>query len=433
MNFYLFSVILLQLLSPFRVSSPPDHDEANIRVNQFISFIHEYCSSDYRLDNIQYIIGQCIDPSILVDNDIPGIYKNKDELILYLGSIKKYKIQIRYDREFSIENCSSQSGKKLGCFVKKTIIADGITKEYNEFIELTVQGNTYKIISIQSNLFPASVDGINCNQKEIDIVPAQVAEAEKELNTGNEEVAIAQYLEVRPMKTISSPVMEKKIATINLDSVFIKKFGEANSFYASGKFEEALSVYEFIVRCHTTISPEFKGKVTSKIELCNDQLIFESTLQYAHLYFSQGDYENALAEYNKCLAIRPNDVKLKEKISICNRYIAEFSARKALADIQRGENLIDTGDKNNIRTGFSLLMKYVHSGKLNGMQFFKMAQIVDTNRNKYLDKDLNITDQKACVLARHFMLEAKSLDGYDKDDFDYIWKQHFNKHSRSCD
>ncbi len=431
MNIIFLIFIHLFFLNALSAVMPSNNGEADIRVNQYINFIQSYCNNGYSEDDFQYLLSQCADPSILVDNDIPGVQKSLDELILYLRMLKKYKIIVQYERDFTIASCKTMNGNKFGCFLKKKVTSKTGVFAYEEFIELTNLENTYKIRSIQSNLFPASVVGINCSEESIYSTSQQINMAEENLNSGNVEEAIIQYLEVRPFNQIKSPKLEKKLLTVNLDSIFQKRYEQADLEFQKGNYEEAVSRYESIIRSYSTLSFSFKEKITSKIKECKDQIEYLSSLQLGNLYFSQKDYNNAISAYIKCLLIRPNDSIVKDKLLYCKGSIAEAFNAETRIDVQKAENLILSNKKNNRELGFSILMKYVHSDKINGKQYFLMAQIVDSPSAR-TSKEFNLNSRKRCLLTHQFMLNAHAL-GYNSEGFDIYWNEYLTEKSRSCD
>ena len=191
-------------------------------------------------------------------------------------------------------------------------------------------------------------------------------------------------------------------------------------------YKLALATYSSI-QDNDWLSQEEKDQIRLKIVKCRQEISFRLFLADGDAYFTEKAYLKALSVYYKALELKPDHDSLQKNITAVEEILDRKYEETVLLKINAGLNLIRNKE---YEEGFIMLMKQHESGYLKGSHLFLMAQILDATPKK-IKKTFDFKNSDCCIWTLRFMIEAKNL-GMDSDKFNFFWKAHLNKKSKSC-
>lgn len=416
-------------------SNNVDPKEGERIVGQFVEFMNYYCTKGYDYGTQVLILSDiCSDPQIKVTSDIPEMLGVETEMNTYLMDLKKYSskgsIIIEYGKDIHVSKCYNGSSSFWGCQISKTIKSYKGSTKCVEIIQLVETNGSYKITGIRSDILislEATCENTNSNTNSNSCKLMDLAESEMKEN--KVELAVAHYEQAKDCGDVESKQLASKIKEINFDSIYLSSFNKGILLFEQGKFTEALTYFESIEKAYRTMSSSFSSKLQNRIKQCRLEIDYFSIVKMADYYYEQGYSDKALSEYSRALKIKANDQILFRK-NICEQNVQRQYLIKSKREIEEAESLI-LNSKEFVQ-GFSKLMKYIHSDLLSGLDYFLMAQIVNSPSNK-TKKEFNLYDsRKRCLLTRQYLLNAHAM-GYGSDGFNIYWNEYLDEKSRTCE
>lgn len=162
-------------------------------------------------------------------------------------------------------------------------------------------------------------------QQEIDAAYGQaIAKADKELQSGNHEAAVAAYekaKEIKPSEKYPSEQIDKLRKVLReskkTQDEVAKLIAKGEKAYSEGKYVDAKAAYEEALK----LDKESK-EAQAKLKEAEDKMAqiaqavqdYKDLLANAENAFNNQDYKTARAGYEKALAIRPDDKVPQQKI-----------------------------------------------------------------------------------------------------------------------
>lgn len=436
-NLYLFNIVLFLthsfgFYSVFNNYNYANQDAEKV-LYQFINYMQLYCNENYSFEIQTDILSDLSNnEQIKVTNDLPGLEGEETEINTYLTNLRKYSktnpINIEYGKNPYLRKCYLNNTVFYGCKISKIIRSNKGTIETNEIIEIIETNEGFKIAGITSDIIKphdaiCEEDIKNSKNTECKLMEL----AERELKENKKELAISHFEMAKECMLIPSKEFYKFIENSNHDSLYLSGYKIGNELLNEDKYSEALYYYELIKKSNKFISKEFALELNEKISICKIEIQYENLLSNANYFYSLGNYDKALIEFEKSNKIHYKN-ETKYKIDYCNEKIKAKYNDIIDKEIVIAESLIRDS---RYAEGFSILMKYRHSDRLSGYDYFLMAQIVNSPERK-TKKEFNLNSKKCCVFAKQFMLNAYNR-GYRSEGFEIFWNEHFTQRNRTCE
>lgn len=425
---YPYCILLLLSFTHISTSVIEADKYADIVVESYIESINLYCQK-YDASQKFYIENNLLsDPNINIGSDLSGIEERLTQANYYYFMLKNNKVVVQYKPEYQIETCNFKGRSVTGCIVsKKLIYQDGKIEQRKEFIELSKNGNAWKITGIASDLF-YNLSEFECAKKTAYSTSdcPLLDKAEKEYANKNFSTALTLYTKALSC-TKQTAYIKNKINELNTIQNIKNIIQQADLYFERKEYKTSLYNYNGALEHSEVIEPSELSRIGKQIALCRSEIDFQLFIEDADFYFKQELYDKALALYEEALLIKPNDNELKIQKSKCEALLKAQAIEKINQSIERATTLILNKKYNE---GFEILLKYRDSGQLQGIHLFYMAQILDTTPIS-IRKKFNFSLKDCCVLTKQFTIEARNL-GMNSPDFERFWWDHLNQKSRSC-
>ena len=418
-------------------TSQQDIADATAIIQSYMEALYLY-EKDYSDEHRFYIENYLLtDSDAIVGNDLTDIEDKAETANYYLIMLKEKQVKIRYAENYAVYNCTLKGRPVIGSIMEKTIsYRDGYVEKRKEFFELKRVGNAMKINSISSDLF-YDLSKFSCannsnkkkRKKEIQTKPKDkcsiLEKADKAYDKQDYNKALKLYIKAQDCDN-NSTYIKGRIEELNTKERLKELIAQAELELVARNYKAALRNFS-IVQDNTWLTAEEKDNVTTKITRCRQEISFSLFMKDGDAYFKKQAYLKALEAYYQALEMKPNYEIIQKKVAYVEDILDKQYEEKVLLEIEAGLNLMR---HKKYEEGFTMLMKNHESGFLKGGQLFLMARILDTAPKK-IKETFDFENSDCCIWTLRFMIEARSL-GMNSDNFNFFWKGHLNKKSRTC-
>lgn len=209
-----------------------------------------------------------------------------------------------------------------------------------------------------------------------------------------------------------------------------------NSYFESAELLEAQGRYEEAVENYRKAAKYQPGDtaVSERIGFCQAKIKEESNASNFNYYRELGDlnfekqyFESAQSHYKTALNYRPGDTYCESRSKECGRKIQLGQEKVVYAQLKKARNLVAREKVKAYAEAVEIYTELIPSGKLNGTDYFFLAQIMDGQLTP-VKKRMNYDNRYCAILAREYCYKAAFE--FENQAARDLWNYHFSGRAR---